>query len=109
MRTHREFRMIVGVCVAAASLVVGTVSTSFARPAHSGATSRAHRAAVRGPSPNAPRGGLVRGLQTGRHIPVNTRANTRRFLALHRQMKNALHGRTGKVTTIHEYVGSSFD
>jgi len=90
------------------ALIVGTISTSFAWPAHSGA-GRAHRAAVRGPSPSAPRGGMVHGLQTGRHISVNTAANTRRFLTLHRQMRNAFHGKTGSVATLHEYVGTSFD
>jgi hypothetical protein len=93
--------MIVGVAVAAASLVVGTISTTFA-------TSAQH-ASVRGPNPKAPRGGMVQGLQTGRHISVNTPANTRRFLALHRQMLHGLHGKTGRAATIHEYVGTSFD
>src|SRR5215475_9267104 len=101
MRTHRDLRMIAGVVLAAASLVVGTMSTGFARPAQSGA-------AARGPNPKAPRGALVRGLQTGRHISVNTPANTRRFQALHRRMRNALHGKAGS-TSIHEYVGTSFD
>jgi hypothetical protein len=100
--------MIAGVAIAATSLVVGTMSASFARPQQAGA-SRTNHAAVRGPNPKAPRGGMVRGLRTGRRIPVNTRANTRRFLALHRQMRNAIHGKTGSTQTIHEYVGSSFD
>src|SRR5262249_4140570 len=55
----------------------------------------------------APRGGMVRGLQTGRHIPVNTRANRHRFLALHREMGHASRAKTA--TSIHEYVGASFD
>ena len=52
---------------------------------------------------------MVQGLQTGRHISVNTPANTRRFLSLHRQMRNALHGKTGRTAMIDEYVGTSFD
>jgi hypothetical protein len=109
MRTQNELRMTVGVVLAAASLVVGTLTTSFASTTHSRTSVRASHTSVRGPYPNAPRGDIVQGLQTGRRIPVNTPANTRRFLALHRQMRNAIHGKAGRVATIHEYVGASFD
>ena len=105
---HRELRRIVAVAVAVTALVVGTISTSSARPAHPvRAACIAHRCEAR--TPNAPRGGAVAGLQTGAHISVNNAGVRAAFRALHRQMRDGrIHGKSGRVSTIHEYVGTSF-
>lgn len=74
-------------------------SPDSSRPAGSGSV----------PAWNAPHSGHVAGVQYGRHLPVDTAQAVRAFKDLHAQMLGHPVGGVSKPTTIHEYVGTSFD
>jgi hypothetical protein len=103
MRTHRTLMSTAGVVLATASLILaGGVASSAS---HAGRHA-APRAAT--PNPAAPHVGTVASLQTGRHISVNNPRSVHAFLVLHRQMRHAIPPTLNDVSTIHEYVGTSF-
>lgn len=108
MRAYRNFRVVVAVVLGAAALTGSGAVASSASPVtpSTGATPRQTASAA--PDPDAPHIGTVAGVQTGRHISVNNPTSLRAFRQLHRQMLDKGSGTRSDPTTIHEYVGTSF-
>jgi hypothetical protein len=106
MPTTRSLTVVVAVLLGTASLFVAGAAAGYASPA---AVTGSGGGSPHGPNPNAPHGGVVRGVQTGPHISANNPASRRAFLELHQQMLGIDLGAPATPNTIHEYVGTSFD
>jgi hypothetical protein len=108
MSTHRKLALGAGAVLAATALALAGSVASFAttapRPAATGA------AAGVGPNPDAPHVGTVSGVQTGPNISIRNPESVRAFRQLHQQMLSRAKGtQPGQASTIHEYLGTSFD